>query len=64
MVELNSISISKEEVKFYIEDEENCCSMLVLRDYLDLKPGDHITEDDLASILPIKTTILRNYRTI
>ena len=64
MVELDSVLISKEKVKFYVEYEEYCCSMLVLRDYLDLKPCDHITEDDLVSILPLKTTILRNNRTI
>ena len=39
-VELDSVEISKEEVKFYAEDVEYCCAMTVLKEYLDLKLGE------------------------
>ena len=62
-VELDSIILAKEEVKLYSKMEEYRCSIDVLKEYLDICPSVQISEDDVASILPIKT-VLHNNRKI
>ena len=62
--ELDSIILAKEVVKLYSKMEEYRCSIDVLKEYLDICPSVQISEDGVASILPIKTTVLHNNRKI